>query len=121
MRTAVASRWPQRLSPAAFTSRSISRSVRYSRGRRLATVTFTAVGGCSNVCRFSMVLAPLTRSTVTIKYRTATVSQRQSVLAVPINHPLTQAVPAPLPGKCDGHHKKVFLLERSDGHHITEQ
>jgi hypothetical protein len=41
MRIAVASRWPQRLSLAASINRSISRSVRYSRGRPDRTVTFT--------------------------------------------------------------------------------
>src|SRR6516165_8146304 len=53
---AVASRWPQRFSPAALISFSISRSVRYSRGRvgRL-TVTFTAIGACIPRAVFSIV------------------------------------------------------------------
>src|SRR6516165_5777193 len=53
---AVASRWPQRFSPAALISFSISRSVRYSRGRvgRL-TVTFTAIGAHVPGAVFSIV------------------------------------------------------------------
>ena len=52
----MASRWPQRFSPAALISFSIYRSVRYSRGRvgRL-TVTFTAIGAHVPGAVFSIV------------------------------------------------------------------
>src|SRR6516165_2636545 len=57
---------PPAVAASAVHESSISRSVRYSRGRRLATVTFTAVEGCSSCYWFSMIIAPLTMWTVTI-------------------------------------------------------
>ena len=52
----MASRWSQRFSPAALMSFSISRSVRYSRGRRdRPTVTFTAIGAHIPAAVFSIV------------------------------------------------------------------
>src|SRR5262249_45603309 len=50
---AVAPRCPQRLDRASSISFSISRSVRYSRGRPGLTVTFTDVGGRGIRCGFS--------------------------------------------------------------------
>src|SRR5262249_11570134 len=51
-----ASRWPQRFSPAASISFSISRSVRYSRGRiGRRTVTLTDLGAQRMAATFSMV------------------------------------------------------------------
>ena len=71
---AVASRWPQRFSPAAFISFSISRSVRYSRGRAdRPTVTFTAIGACISGAVFSIVSRSGGLETVTVLSRSVTV------------------------------------------------
>src|SRR6478672_9371274 len=72
---AVASRWPQRLPFAASISLSISRSVRYSRGRPDLTVTFTALEAHRSTCVFSMTSAPFCQTTVTILDRSVTVSR----------------------------------------------
>ena len=63
----------QRLPFAASISLSISRSVRYSRGRADLTVTFTALEAHGSTCVFSMTFANPCWTTVTIHIRSVTV------------------------------------------------
>src|SRR5262245_41956781 len=71
---AEASRWPHLFSPAALISFSISRSVRYSRGRagRL-TVTLTDLGAHTTDPVFSILFPLILGYTVTIPIRSVTV------------------------------------------------